>query len=218
MVVDTKLIDFYNNYITIFEAYLEDIKSLINKLSNLPINSKLSSDKINVNLENEMNIYNAIREEFMINNEFESGNRVKKVTCVKEIVDTSAYASSFATFLFKFANDIRFLSSGPRSGIGEMIIPENEPGSSIMPGKVNPTQCESLTMICAQVIGNHNTVSIAASSGMFEGTKFLPLFSNNSIRSIVLLTDGLKSFRKNCLEGLGFIDSSIKKRFDNFII
>lgn len=218
VVVDTKLADFYNNYYTIFESYETDIANLAQKLSYLPISSKLSSDKIKINLEKDENIFNAIKEEFLITADYNKGNRVNKVTSVKEIVDTSACASSLATFLFKFANDIRFLSSGPRSGIGEMIVPENEPGSSIMPGKVNPTQCESLTMISAQVIGNHNTISIAASSGMFEGTKFLPLFSNNSIRSLVLLTDGLRSFRKNCLEGLDFIDSSIKKRYDNFII
>ncbi len=100
----------------------------------------------------------------------------------------------------KIANDIRWLSSGPRCGIGELIIPENEPGSSIMPGKVNPTQSEAMTMVCAQVIGNHTTVSIAGSSGNFELNVFKPVIIYNIIQSLNLLSDSIKSFRINCLK------------------
>jgi fumarate hydratase class II len=105
----------------------------------------------------------------------------------------------------KFSNDIRFLSSGPRSGFGEMTIPENEPGSSIMPGKVNPTQCESLTMVSAQVIGNHNAVTIANAAGLFESSAYKPLIANNTLRSIILLSDGFRSFRQNCAVGIEYI-------------
>jgi fumarate hydratase class II len=102
----------------------------------------------------------------------------------------------------KIANDIRFLGSGPRSGLGELILPENEPGSSIMPGKVNPTQCEALTMLCAQVMGNQIAVTIGGMSGHFELNVFKPLIAYNVLHSIRLLGDGCQSFVKNCLKGI----------------
>lgn len=104
--------------------------------------------------------------------------------------------------LLKIANDIRWLSSGPRCGLGEITIPANEPGSSIMPGKVNPTQCEALTMLAVQVMGNDTTIQVAASQGNFELNVFKPVIAYNVMQSIQLLTDGLRSFRLNCLVGL----------------
>ena len=102
--------------------------------------------------------------------------------------------------LLKILNDIRFLSSGPRSGIGELELPVNEPGSSIMPGKVNPTQIEALTMVCAQVIGNSTTVDIAGSHGHFQLNAFKPVISYNIIQSVNLLSDGINSFNKKLFE------------------
>lgn len=102
----------------------------------------------------------------------------------------------------KIANDIRFLGSGPRSGLGELLLPENEPGSSIMPGKVNPTQCEALTMVCAQVMGNQVSVTIGGSNGHFELNVFKPLIASNVIRSIRLIGDAVRSFTNNCLIGI----------------
>lgn len=102
----------------------------------------------------------------------------------------------------KIANDIRFLGSGPRSGLGELNLPENEPGSSIMPGKVNPTQCEALTMLCAQVMGNNVAVTIGGMNGHFELNVFKPLIARNVLHSIRLIGDGCQSFVKNCLAGL----------------
>ncbi len=107
-----------------------------------------------------------------------------------------------AASLFKIANDVRWLSSGPRSGLGEIIIPENEPGSSIMPGKVNPTQCEALTMLCAQVMGNDVAISIGGASGNFELNVFKPLLAYNFLQSCRLLADGMNSFREHCAEGI----------------
>ncbi|MFZ9147990.1 MAG: class II fumarate hydratase, partial [Vulcanococcus sp.] len=104
--------------------------------------------------------------------------------------------------LMKIANDIRWLGSGPRCGLGELVLPENEPGSSIMPGKVNPTQCESLTMVAAQVMGNNTAVQIGASQGNFELNVFKPLIAHNVLESIELLAGGCRSFREHCIEGL----------------
>jgi len=118
------------------------------------------------------------------------------------IVDLSGSLKTVAASLFKIANDIRWLSSGPRSGIGEILIPENEPGSSIMPGKVNPTQCEAMTMVCTQVMGNDNTISIAGASGNFELNVYRPVIAYNIIQSITLLTDACNSFRLNCVDGI----------------
>src|SRR5437016_434960 len=110
--------------------------------------------------------------------------------------------NSVATGLFKIANDIRLLGSGPRSGLGELILPENEPGSSIMPGKVNPTQCEALTMVCCQVFGNQTLVSIAASQGHLELNVFKPVLAHAMLQSIRLLADAVVSFTDHCVAGI----------------
>jgi fumarate hydratase class II len=107
-----------------------------------------------------------------------------------------------AVALMKIANDIRWLASGPRSGLGEISIPENEPGSSIMPGKVNPTQCEALTMLCCQVMGNDVAISIGGASGNFELNVFKPLIAHNFLQSIRLLADGMTSFERHCVRGI----------------
>jgi len=110
--------------------------------------------------------------------------------------------NSVATGLFKIANDIRLLGSGPRSGLGELILPENEPGSSIMPGKVNPTQCEAMTMVCCQVFGNHAAMTVAASQGHFELNVYKPVLAYDMLQSIRLLSDAARSFTEHCLRGL----------------
>ncbi len=110
--------------------------------------------------------------------------------------------NSVATGLFKIANDIRLLGSGPRSGLGELILPENEPGSSIMPGKVNPTQCEAMTMVCCQVFGNHTTITVAGSQGHFELNVYKPVLAYCMMHSIQLLADVARSFTEHCVEGI----------------
>jgi len=109
---------------------------------------------------------------------------------------------TLAVALMKIANDIRWLASGPRSGLGEIHIPENEPGSSIMPGKVNPTQCEALTMLCCQVMGNDVAIAIGGASGNFELNVFKPLIAHNILQSIRLLADGMHSFEHHCVQGI----------------
>ena len=121
--------------------------------------------------------------------------------------------NGLAVSLMKIANDIRLLGSGPRCGLGELILPENEPGSSIMPGKVNPTQCEALTMVAAQVMGNHVTVSIAGSQGQLELNVFKPVIIYNVLQSIRLLTDGSQSFTDHCVVGI----RANKKRIQEFL-
>jgi fumarate hydratase class II len=110
--------------------------------------------------------------------------------------------NSVATGLFKIANDIRLLGSGPRSGLGELILPENEPGSSIMPGKVNPTQCEAMTMVCCQVFGNHTTITVAGSQGHFELNVYKPVMAHCMMQSVGLIADVARSFTTNCIDGI----------------
>jgi fumarate hydratase, class II len=119
--------------------------------------------------------------------------------------------NSIATALFKIANDIRLLGSGPRSGLGELILPENEPGSSIMPGKVNPTQCEAMTMVCCQVFGNHTAITVAGSQGHFELNVYKPVLAYCMIHSIQLLTDAARSFTEHCIEGIRADEKRIKE-------
>ncbi len=129
-------------------------------------------------------------------------NKFEALAANDAMVEASGALNVVATSIMKIANDIRFLGSGPRGGLGELILPENEPGSSIMPGKVNPTQCEALTMVCTQVMGNHVTISIAASNGHFELNVFKPVMSLNLLQSIRLLADASRSFTENCVVGI----------------
>ena len=118
------------------------------------------------------------------------------------IVELSGSLKVLAGSLFKIANDLRWLSSGPRSGIGEIVLPANEPGSSIMPGKVNPTQCEAMTMLCTQVMGNDTTITFAGASGNFELNVYRPVIAYNILQSIRLLSDGCDSLRTNAVDGV----------------
>ncbi|MCH8323322.1 MAG: class II fumarate hydratase [Proteobacteria bacterium] len=129
-------------------------------------------------------------------------NKFEAMAAHDAIVAASGAANTIAASLMKIANDIRLLGSGPRCGIGELRLPENEPGSSIMPGKVNPTQAEALTMVCAQVMGNHTAISIAGSQGHLELNVFKPVMIYNLLQSIRLLGDGAASFAKRCIEGI----------------
>jgi fumarate hydratase class II len=129
-------------------------------------------------------------------------NKFAELAAHDTLVELSGVLNTIAVSLTKIANDIRLLGSGPRSGLGELKLPENEPGSSIMPGKVNPTQCEMLTMVAAQVIGNHMAVTVGGLQGQMELNVFKPLIGANVIRSINLLSTGMESFTKRALDGL----------------
>jgi len=129
-------------------------------------------------------------------------NKFEALAAHDAVVEAHGQLNTLATSLYKIAQDIRLLGSGPRCGLGELKLPENEPGSSIMPGKVNPTQCESLTMICAQVFGNNVATTFAGSQGNFELNVFKPVMIRNLLHSTRLLADGMRSFEKNLVEGL----------------
>jgi len=131
-----------------------------------------------------------------------SPNKFKSLSAHDPLVKMSGAMNEAATSINKIANDIRFLGSGPRCGLGELLLPENEPGSSIMPGKVNPTQCESITMVCAQVIGNNAAVTFGGANGHFELNVFKPMMASNVLRSARLLGDGSVAFSERCLDGI----------------
>ncbi len=131
-----------------------------------------------------------------------AGNRFAAIAAHDGLVFAHGACKTLAVALMKIANDIRWMGSGPRSGLGELELPENEPGSSMMPGKVNPTQCEALTMICCQVLGNDSTISMAGTMGNFELNVFKPVINHNFLQSVRLLGDGMASFTRYCVAGL----------------
>ena len=145
-------------------------------------------------------------------------NKFAALAAHDEIVNFSGTLNTTAVSLMKIANDIRFLGSGPRAGYGELILPANEPGSSIMPGKVNPTQSEAVTMVCVKVIGNHNGITMAGSHGHFELNVFKPLIAHNILQSIDLLSDSIKNFSLYCIKGLKADKNKIKEYLDNSLM
>ena len=145
-------------------------------------------------------------------------NKFAALAAHDEIVNFSGTLNTTAVSLMKIANDIRFLGSGPRAGYGEIILPANEPGSSIMPGKVNPTQSEAVTMVCVKVIGNHNGITMAGSHGHFELNVFKPLIAHNILQSIDLLADSTKNFAIYCVKGIKADKIKIKKFLDNSLM
>ena len=145
-------------------------------------------------------------------------NKFEALAAHDAMVESHGALKQLAVSLNKIANDIRLLASGPRSGIGEIIIPSNEPGSSIMPGKVNPTQCEALTMICAQVLGNDVAISVGGLQGHYELNVFKPVMAANFLQSARLLGDGCSSFEKNCIFGIEPNYQNLKKNLDNSLM
>jgi fumarate hydratase, class II len=145
-------------------------------------------------------------------------NKFEALAAHDAIVESHGALRTVAISLMKIANDIRMLSSGPRSGIGELFIPDNEPGSSIMPGKVNPTQCEAMTMICAQVMGNDVAIGVGGASGHFELNVFKPMMIYNFLHSARLLGEGCVSFDEKCAKGIEAIEANIKKHVDNSLM
>ena len=145
-------------------------------------------------------------------------NKFQALAAHDSVLELSGSLNVLATDLFKIANDIRLLASGPRSGLGELSLPENEPGSSIMPGKVNPTQSEALTMVCLQVMGMHNTMTMACSQGHFELNAFKPLIALNIIKSIQLLYTGMNNFNDKCLKGIKPNLKNIKTGLENSLM
>jgi fumarate hydratase, class II len=145
-------------------------------------------------------------------------NKFEALASNDAYVSAHGAVNSTATGLFKIANDIRLLGSGPRSGLGELILPENEPGSSIMPGKVNPTQCEAMTMVCCQVFGNHTTITVAGSQGHFELNVYKPVLAFCMMHSVQLMTDAARSFRENCIEGIRADEKRIRELMERSLM
>ena len=145
-------------------------------------------------------------------------NKFEALATHDAIVETHGALKQLAVSLYKIANDIRLLASGPRSGIGEILIPENEPGSSIMPGKVNPTQCEALTMVCAQVLGNDTAISFSGTQGQFQLNVFKPVMAANFLQSAQLLADACISFDEHCAAGIEPNLPRIKQQLDNSLM
>ena len=145
-------------------------------------------------------------------------NKFEAMAGKDALVEMHGILKTLAVSLIKISNDIRWLGSGPRCGIGEISLPENEPGSSIMPGKVNPTQSEAMTMVCAQVFGNDVTVNFAGASGNFELNVFMPVIAFNVLQSIKLLADACESFTDNCVVGIEANEANIKKHLENSLM
>jgi fumarate hydratase class II len=147
-----------------------------------------------------------------------AANKFAELAAHDSIVNFSGTLNTCAVALMKISNDVRFLGSGPRAGYGELILPENEPGSSIMPGKVNPTQCEAVTMVCAKVIGNHAGITVAGSHGHFELNVFKPMIAHNVLQSIDLIADSTKNFAHYCVKGIKANKKRIKEHLDNSLM
>ncbi len=145
-------------------------------------------------------------------------NKFEALAAHDAMVMSHGAINTVAASLFKIANDIRFLGSGPRSGLGELSLPENEPGSSIMPGKVNPTQCEALTMVCVQIFGNHAALTFAGSQGHFELNVFNPVMAYNFLQSVRLMADAVNSFTDNCVIGITAREDNIKAALDRSLM
>ena len=145
-------------------------------------------------------------------------NKFEALAAHDAMVFAHGAINTVAASLFKIANDIRFLGSGPRSGLGELALPENEPGSSIMPGKVNPTQCEALTQVCVQIFGNHTTLTFADSQGHFELNVYNPVMAYNYLQSVKLMSDAMRSFADNCVVGIEARRDNIKASLERSLM
>ena len=209
--------DEFSGYLNQIENNFERIKLSKKELNYLAQGGTAVGSGINAP-KNFDKVFCKFLNKFTINNYKPAKNKFEAIASHDSLVNFSNSLNTLSISLLKILNDLRFLSSGPRSGLGEINIPANEPGSSIMPGKVNPTQIEALSMICTQVMGNNLTVSLAGSQGHFELNAFKPVIIFNVIESINLLSDGIKSFCTNCLEGITLNKKNINKHVQNSLM
>lgn len=194
-----------------WRSMLEVTKKMIEQSSKGLLNLAIGGTAVGTGLNAPENFGEKVSAELSKNMGYEfksSKNKFHALTSKDEIVYAHGALKALAANLMKIANDVRWLSSGPRCGLSEIIIPSNEPGSSIMPGKVNPTQCEALTMVAVQVMGNDTTIGIGASQGNFELNVFMPVIIDNFLESIRLLADGMNSFNQKCAMG---IEANVEK-------
>ncbi len=191
----------FSGYVSQLDHGIESLKNSLNHLSELPIGGTAVGTGLNTPKGYSKKVVNYISKNSRLLFK-ESPNKFQGIATNDCIVEVHGALKTLAASIYKISNDIRLMASGPRSGIGELILPINEPGSSIMPGKVNPTQCEAISMVCAQIIGNDVAISFAGANGHFELNVFKPLFAYNIIESSKLLGDACLSFSKNCIEGI----------------
>ena len=204
----------YNNQI---EEGISRIKNSLEEIYFLAQGGTAVGTGINTKKNFDKKIVKEIKKQSKINFK-PAKNKFSALATHDALVNFSGVLNTLAVSLTKIANDIRFLGSGPRAGYGELILPSNEPGSSIMPGKVNPTQSEAITMVCAKVMGNHSGITIAGSSGHFELNVFKPLIAENVLQSIDLLSDSIKNFTKYCVKGIKADKNKIKEYLDNSLM
>jgi len=200
----------FSGYVAQIDNGIKSINNAMDHLSELPIGGTAVGTELNTPKGYSKKVVEYISK----NSGFkfkESPNKFEGIASHDCIVEMHGALKTAAASIYKISNDIRLMGSGPRSGLGELILPANEPGSSIMPGKVNPTQCEAISMVCAQIIGNDMAVSFAGANGHFELNVFKPLFAYNIIESSKILGDACLSFSKNCIEGLKPNKNKIEK-------
>ena len=202
----------FSGYVAQIDNGIKSIKNALDHLSELPIGGTAVGTELNTPKGYSKKVVERISKNSGLKFK-ESPNKFEGIASHDCIVEMHGAIKTAATSIYKISNDIRLMGSGPRSGLGELILPANEPGSSIMPGKVNPTQCEAISMVCAQIIGNDVAVSFAGANGHFELNVFKPLFAYNIIESSKILGDACLSFSKNCIEGL----KPNKKRIERFL-
>ena len=207
----------FSGYASQLEHGLRAIKNTLTHLSELALGGTAVGTGINTPPDYAKKVAETISE--LTGLPFKTAeNKFESLAAHDAIVETHGALKTIAVSLMKIANDVRMLSSGPRSGIGEIHIPDNEPGSSIMPGKVNPTQCEALTMIAAQVMGNDVAISIGGATGHFELNVFKPVMIYNFLHSARLIGDGCNSFNEKCAVGIEPVLENIKKHVDNSLM
>ncbi|MBA4251508.1 MAG: class II fumarate hydratase [Chlorobiaceae bacterium] len=196
---------------------LERLEDSLKRLYQIPLGGTAVGTGLNTHKDYAVKVAEKISE--LTNLPFKTApNKFEAMAGKDSLVEIHGMLKTIAASLMKISNDIRWLGSGPRSGIGELNLPENEPGSSIMPGKVNPTQSEAMTMVCAQVFGNDVTVNFAGASGNFELNVFMPVIAFNVLQSIKLLADASESFSENCVEGIVANEINIKKHLENSLM
>ena len=204
-----------------YQSQLEDsitrVKNAINEIRFLAQGGTAVGTGINTKKNFDKKISNEISKITNIKF-FPAKNKFAALAAHDSVVSFSGTLNTTAVCLMKIANDIRFLGSGPRAGYGELILPSNEPGSSIMPGKVNPTQSEAVTMVCVKVIGNHTGVTLAGSQGQFELNVFKPLIAHNVLQSIDILSDSSRNFAKYCVKGIKIDLNKIKRDLNNSLM
>ncbi len=207
----------FSGYVSQLDHGLHAIKNTLDHLSELALGGTAVGTGINTPPNYAVNVADAIAE--LTGLPFKTApNKFEALASHDAIVEAHGALKTVAVSLMKIANDIRMLSSGPRSGIGEIHIPENEPGSSIMPGKVNPTQCEALTMIAAQVMGNDVAINIGGSNGQFELNVFKPVIIYNFLHSARLIGDGCNSFNEKCAKGIEPVLANLEKHVENSLM